>query len=155
MKKQTIYLVAYYYIRPKSKSVRTQDKGWMKEQNAVQYDEQVAVVRNLKTSDKTTAKIILDLGNKIVVRNAWEPDSNFDTMFAYFMSGYPKYTKDIMDQLDPEYMTRFLSKPSDVTHVVDIGADEILVETPAIENAEISAVISGSISTNEHYEPAA
>lgn len=153
MKKQTIYLVAYYYIRPKSKNVRTQDKGWMKDHNAVQYDEQVSVARNLKTSDKTTAKIILDLGNKVVVRNTWDPSANFDTMFAYFMTGYPKYTKDIMNTLDPEYMNRFVNKPDNTTHVVN--TEQVLLDTPFIENAEISAVITGSISTNERYEPAA
>jgi hypothetical protein len=153
MKKQTIYLVAYYYIRPKSKNVKTQVKGWMKDHNSVQYDEQVSVARNLKTSDKTTAKIILDLGNKIVVRNSWDPNTDFDTMFAYFMASYPKYTKDIMDTLDPEYMTRFVNKPGNTTHVVN--TEQVLVDTPLIENAEISAVISGSISTTERYEPAA
>jgi hypothetical protein len=74
-------------------------------------------------------------------------------MFAYFMSGYPKYTRDIMNTLDPEYMTRFISKPIDAAHVVN--TEQVLVDTPLIENAEISAVISGSISTNERYEPAA
>ena len=107
--KNTIYLVAYYYMRPANKRVGTQTKGWMLTAGNVQYDEQVAVTKKLKSNDLSTSKIILDLGNKKVVRNGWGSENSFDELFGYFLKGYPKYTAEVMNVLDPEYMTRFMA----------------------------------------------
>jgi len=100
---KTLYLVAYYYQKPANNRVKTQLKDWMKKPNAVSLDEQVALTRNLKPKDISMAKIILDLGNKKVVRNNWNSDNSFEQLFLYFHKAYPQYTKDVMLQIDPEY----------------------------------------------------
>lgn len=101
---KSIYLVAYYYQKPKTTRVRTSRAGWMKDENNVAWDEQVAISRNLKTKDITTAKIILDLAKKQVVRNGWLNQRSFDDLFQYFQKGYPQYTTEIMNQIDPTYL---------------------------------------------------
>jgi len=100
---KSIYLVAYYFQKP-AERVRTNRSGWMKNRDNLIWDEQVAVARNLKNRDITTAKIILDLANKRVIKNDWLNNRNFDDLFTYFSKGYPQYTKEIMEKLDPGYL---------------------------------------------------
>ena len=102
---KSIFLVAYYFMRPQSR-VRTQVKGWMQTEKNMQFDEQVAVTRRLKNSDQTTAKVILDLSKKSVVRNGWGSTEQFDELFKYFHASYPKYTTEVMATLDPVYLER-------------------------------------------------
>jgi hypothetical protein len=102
---KSIFLVAYYFMRPQSR-VRTQVKGWMQTEKNMQFDEQVAVTRRLKNSDQTTAKVILDLSKKSVVRNGWGSTEQFDELFKYFHASYPKYTTEVMAMLDPVYLER-------------------------------------------------
>ena len=128
--KNTIYLVAYYYMRPANKRVGTQTKGWMSTASNVQYDEQVAVTKKLKSNDLSTSKIILDLGNKKIVRNGWGSENSFDELFGYFLKGYPKYTEEVMNVLDPDYMTRFVPQ---LPQIVE-NSFEKLEEPVVIEN---------------------
>jgi hypothetical protein len=111
----SIFLVAYYFMRPQAKA-RTQIKGWMQTEKNLQFDEQVAVTRRLKNSDRTTAKVILDLSKKSVVRNGWGSTENFDELFKYFHASYPKYTTEVMTMLDPAYLQKInteLSPPAE------------------------------------------
>jgi len=91
MSKQTYFLVANYYMRPKHKRTQTQIKGWMDDKNNVSYDEQVTVTKRLKTNDYSSAKIILDLVNEKIIKNEWQPDANFDDLLRYFKENYPQY----------------------------------------------------------------
>jgi len=138
MKKEIIYLVAYYSLRPKNR-VRTQIKGWMDNVDNIQYDEQVAVTTKLRKPDQDYAKIILDMSNKKVVRNRWNNTNDFDVMFEYFAKGYPKYTYEIMGRLDPEYTTRFM------TQIGDSEQSRELINN-ANAKQEISAEIAASVS---------
>lgn len=150
MKKEVIYLVAYYSMRPKSR-VRTQIKGWMDNIDNIQYDEQVAVTTKLRKADQDYAKIILDMSNKTVVRNRWNSNTDFDAMFEYFAKGYPKYTYEIMGRLDPEYTTRFMTQIGtseqsqklidDANARQDISAEiasTVSQETVVVDTAELS-----------------
>lgn len=134
--KNTIYLLAYYYMRPANKRVSTQTKGWMATASNMQYDEQVTVAKKLKTVDLTTAKIILDLGNKKVVRNGWGSENSFDELFGYFLNGYPKYTAEVMSVLDPEYMTRFMTQLSAADSEVVVDELPVVVEANATVSSE-------------------
>ena len=111
MIKNTIYLIAYYYMRPK-RYAPTHVQGWNKDPKNLMYDEKVAVSRKLNKNDESMAKIILDIGNKKVVRNSWSNDLSFDQLFDYFYQGYPQYTKDIMIQFDPAYLDKY-TKPNE------------------------------------------
>lgn len=133
MKKESLYLVAYYTLRPANR-VRTQIKGWMDDSSNIQYDEQVAITRRLKKNDQTMAKIILDMSNKKIVRNGWGTDVNFDDMFKYFSTGYPQYTYKIMAALDPEYLTRFQ------TQIGTAEEAQTLLATKGVADAEIQVI---------------
>jgi hypothetical protein len=102
MSNKTVYLVAYYMIKPKHKRVGTQVKGWMSESDNVAYDEQIAVATKLKTNDLQTAKIILDLSNRTVYRNSWNNGKSFDDLFEHFYTGYQKYLDPVINQLGYE-----------------------------------------------------
>ena len=86
---KTIYLIAYYYVKPKP-HVRTTKKGWMKDINNISHDEQVALSQKLKTKDLSTSGVILDLGNQKVVRNSWANGKTFDELFAHYYTNYQK-----------------------------------------------------------------
>ena len=117
----SIFLVAYYFMRPQSRA-RTQVKGWMQTEKNLQFDEQVAVTRRLKNSDRTTAKVILDLSKKSVVRNGWGSTENFDDLFKYFHNSYPKYTTEVMTMLDPAYLERINTEMAPPTETVETAA---------------------------------
>jgi hypothetical protein len=110
MIKNTVFLIAYYYMRPK-RQASTQISGWNKDAKNLMYDEKVTVARRLNKNDQSMAKIILDIGNKKVVRNGWNNDLSFDQLFDYFYAGYPQYTKDIMNQFDPVYLEKYTRSP--------------------------------------------
>lgn len=133
MAKDTLFLVAHYYMRPKGR-VKTQHKGWMKEQGSVSYDEQVAVTKRLKNSDQSTAKIILDLANKKIVRNGWQTEATFDQLFGYFLNGYPQYLAEPMSRLDPEYLTNLTAKSQET-----VTQSDTVDAAPAVSSTISSA----------------
>lgn len=100
----SIYLVAYYFQKPSNNRVKTQLAGWMKNSNNVSWDEQVAITKNLRNRDISTAKIILDMRNQRVVKNGWGTSQSFDDFYDYFNKSYPQYTKEVMEQVNPEYL---------------------------------------------------
>ncbi len=100
----SIYLVAYYFQKPSNNRVKTQLAGWMKNNNNVSWDEQVAITKNLRNRDISTAKIILDMRNQRVVKNGWGTSQSFDDFYDYFNKSYPQYTKEVMEQVNPEYL---------------------------------------------------
>jgi hypothetical protein len=134
---KSIFLVAYYFMRPQAKA-RTQVKGWMQTEKNMQFDEQVAVTRRLKTSDQTTAKVILDLSKKSVVRNGWGSTEAFDELFKYFHASYPKYTTEVMATLDPVYLERINA---------EMAPPAETVESPESTNTSISSTSGSSISS--------
>lgn len=139
MKTESLYLVAYYTLRPANR-VKTQIKGWMEDSSNVQYDEQVAITRRLKNNDRSMAKIILDMTNKKIVRNGWGTDVNFDDMFKYFSKSYPEYTYRIMASLDPEYLTRFQ------TQVGTAEEAKTLLAAKGMADSEIQVVDTSALS---------
>lgn len=110
MKKQNIYLIANYITKPKNPRM-THVPGYMKDPANHQYDEQVAIVTRLKPKDNQ-AKIIINLSEKRVERNGFNGKKDFDELFEYFYQGYDKYIKQVMGDLDPEYLKQYESKIS-------------------------------------------
>lgn len=105
MSGRSIYLIAYYVGKPKDRRVKTHIPGWMKKENAISYDEQVAISRTLKKRDMQCAKIILDLGQKKTVLNGWSDIRDFDKLFSYFNQNYPEQAGKTMEMIDPDYMS--------------------------------------------------
>lgn len=139
---KSIYLVAYYFQKP-AQRVRTNKPGWMENRNNLVWDEQVAVTRNLKNRDLTTAKIILDLGNKRVLKNDWLNNRNFDDLFTYFSKGYPQYTKEVMQQLDPGY----LNPVSDSAQLGVDGFDFASIESRVVEPPRVVDTSGSSLAS--------
>lgn len=108
MSNKNIYLVAFYYAKPKP-GVQTQIKGWMDDPNNIQWDERVEITRGLK-KDTYAAGVIMNLNNKTVDRNRYGENKSFDEMFKYFFKGYNKYITQVMVQLDAEYFNRMLDE---------------------------------------------
>lgn len=132
MSTKSIYLVAYYYMRPRGR-VQTQNKGWMANQQNLAYDEKVTVTRNLKKSDISMAKVIVDLGKKTVIRNGWNDNLDFDQLFEYYHKGYPQYTTAVMGELDPDYLKKFEEQPQATIN----DASALALSAPTAEIVEV------------------
>lgn len=124
MKKQSIYLIANYTAKPKNPA-KTHIKGYMKDPANVRYDEQVHISTRLRPKDITSAKIIMNLSDKVIQVNNFNENKDFNQLFKYFFKGYHKYITDIMVQLDAEYFSSML--------------DELQAEVDAENNEEIPA----------------
>lgn len=120
MKKKSIYLVANYVTRPRDPK-KTHISGYMKDPANHQYDEQVHVSTRLRTQDITNAKVIMNLSSKIVEKNSFNSNKDFNELFKYFFKGYHKYITDVMVQLDAEYFSKMLDE---MQAEVDAGKHE-------------------------------
>lgn len=107
-KKQDIYLVAFYGLKPRH-GVDTTKKGWMNNLDNITYDESIEITRGLK-KNSAMAKVVLNLSKKSVDRNTWKTSNSFDEHFTHFFKGYHKYVTTVMVQLDAEYMNEMLDK---------------------------------------------
>jgi hypothetical protein len=107
-KEKDIYLVAYYYMKPRP-GVNTAKAGWMNDKANLRYDERVEVTRGLK-KDTYAANILLNLSKKTVERNRFNEDRDFKNLFKYFFGGYHQYITQVMTQLDPDYLKLVLDE---------------------------------------------
>ena len=108
MKNTNIYLIAHYSMKPRP-GVNTSVKGWMENQENLQYDEKVEITRGLK-KDSSGAKIILNFSTKTVDRNGFNQDRDFKKLFKYFFGGYHQYMTTVMQQLDPAFMGEIVAE---------------------------------------------
>ncbi len=108
MKNHNIYLVAHYSMKPRP-GVNTSVKGWMENQENLQYDEKVEITRGLK-KDSNNAKIILNFSTKSVDRNSFNQDRDFKKLFKYFFGGYHQYMTTVMKQLDSTFMDEIVAE---------------------------------------------
>jgi hypothetical protein len=125
MKKQSIYLVANYIAKPKNPA-KTHIPGYMKDPVNIRYDEQVHISTRLRPKDITSAKVIMNLSNKVVQVNNFNNNKNFNELFKYFFKGYHKYITDVMVQLDATYFSTILDE---LQAEVDAGKHDEEIET--------------------------
>ena len=110
MKTKDLHLIAFYTIRPRDTS-KTHVKGYMSDPANHQYDERIEFTRGLSGKDRQYAGVVLNLNKKTVVYNKYNAyDSEFDTLFKYFLEAYPKYVIQVMAQLDMPYLEQFIPK---------------------------------------------
>ena len=133
MKNKNIYIVAYYYKKPKP-HVNTSQKGWMDNPDNVRWDEKVGITRGISKKD-IQAHVIVNLSEKRVERNNLNGNKDFEQIFQYFFAGYSKYITEVMGQLDPAYLEHMvnvweadLKSMPDEENVVDVPA-QVLSET--------------------------
>ena len=114
MKVKDLHLVAFYVQKPR-KGVQTQIAGWMKDPNNFQYDERIEFTRGLSSKDQQYAGVVLNLNTKTVVQNRYNTQQrDFDSLFKYFLEGYPQYVAQAMAELDVEYLKQFIPEEDKV-----------------------------------------
>tara|TARA_B100000214_G_C23545864_1_gene436159 strand:+ start:200 stop:487 length:288 start_codon:yes stop_codon:yes gene_type:complete len=91
------YLIANYLMVPADR-MQTSTKDWMKKQDSVKYNEQITFARNLKTDDLQTAKVILDLKRKKIVKNSANENSDYDELFDFYNKYYAKQIEQFTSQ---------------------------------------------------------
>jgi len=101
LKHKDIYLLAFYYLKPKDSS-RTKEAGYMTNLDNVDYDESINITRGLKIKDSLGAKVILNLSQQQVTKNGWNDRKDFPELLAHYQEGYPKYINPLLAQLYPE-----------------------------------------------------
>ena len=105
-----LFLVAFYTKKPRS-HVNTSRAGWMNDPDNYHYDERVEFSRGLKRRDTSQAGVILNLHNKSVVKNTFNPGQrDFNLLFKYFLDSYPQQAVQAMMEMDPVYLEQFLPK---------------------------------------------
>lgn len=105
MKEKPIYLLAFYYMKPRDR-VNTSKKGWMDNPENIRYDEKVEFCKGPLKAKQSQANIIVNLSTKTIERNSFKTDRSFDEIFRYFFDNYHQYLLPIMSQLDPEYLQK-------------------------------------------------
>jgi hypothetical protein len=118
MKTKDLHLIAFYTIRPRDPK-KTHVKGYMRDPANHQYDERIEFTRGLSSKDQQYAGVVLNLNQKTVVYNKYNAyNSEFDTLFKYFLEAYPKYVIQVMAQLDMPYLEQFIPKEESVAEEI-------------------------------------
>ena len=91
------YLIANYLMVPADR-MQTSTKDWMKKQDSVKYNEQITFARNLKTADLQTAKVILDLKRKKIVKNSANENSDYNELYDFYNKYYAKQIEQFTSQ---------------------------------------------------------
>lgn len=99
MATKKVYLVAYYFMRPKNQRVRTHVPGWLQDENNVTWDEQIALTTKIKEKDLTMAKVILNLSDREVFRNSINGIKDFDEIFDHYYKNYKKDLHPVAENL--------------------------------------------------------
>lgn len=131
MKKQ-LYLVSNYVTLPKDKS-QTRFAGYLKNEDNLTMDEQVAVTTKLKNRDYSTARIILNLSEKKIIKSSYTGPIEFDQLWKYFKTNYADQLKSVLQYVEPE------------TVVAAPAAEETgpsTVETSAVVTSPVSSTVS-------------
>jgi hypothetical protein len=89
MSKKKVYILASYFAKPKNKKM-TAVKGYMKNPDNVAWDEQIGVSIGLKDKQLSTAKVVLNINDQVIVKNGFNTDKTFMQLFEYFYSASPQ-----------------------------------------------------------------
>ena len=92
--KDDLYLIAFYTAKPRDPH-KTKIKGYMTDPANIVYDERVEFSIGLKSKDQIAGKVILNLTQKSVVRNALNPEAGFDDVVKYYCETYPEYMEKV------------------------------------------------------------
>ena len=98
MRNKNIYLIAKYTGLPKDPS-RTHEKGYISDPSNITYDEQVYITRGLRDQDVKN-QVILNLTEEKIVKNIFNPGSNFEELLVHFVDGYGDYINDCVNKLN-------------------------------------------------------
>lgn len=97
MKQKSIYLCARYYAKPKQPKM-TRIAGYMSDKDNVAWDEKVDFTLGLKDKDLLASKIVLNITEQKVTRNAFGTDKGFMELFEYFYNANPKQISNALQQ---------------------------------------------------------
>ena len=94
----SIYLIAKYTGIPKDPR-QTAKPGYMTNPENIQYDEQVYISRGLRDKDLKN-QVVLNLTEEKIVKNNFNPNSNFEELLVHFVDGYGDYINDCVNKLN-------------------------------------------------------
>ncbi len=127
MRIKDLHLIAFYVQKPRP-GVQTQIAGWNKNPDNYQYDERIEFTKGLSSKDAQYAGIVLNLSKKTVLQNRYNTQQrDLDSLFKYFLEGYPQYVAQAMAELDLEYLKQFIPE------------EEVKPETSTEKDAPVQA----------------
>lgn len=91
--KKTYAIVTYHRI-PRDPT-KTHDKEYVKDPGNWQYDEKLIIANKIKNNDITSAGVILNLTDGVMIKNRITPDKGYDELLEYYRSNYPKFFEDL------------------------------------------------------------
>ena len=92
MNKNNLYLTAFYTAQPRDPS-KTKVKGYIKDPKNIVYTEKVEMSLGVKASRQAEAGVILDLTERKVLKNKFNPTADFEEVVKYYCTAYPDYLK--------------------------------------------------------------
>ena len=99
MKQPSYFLIANYTIRPRNPGLTFQ-KGYMKQDENIQYSESVSIARKLRDSDLTQAQVIIDITAERVIKCSYQgQERNYENLLDYYVRHYPSYLNPVLEQL--------------------------------------------------------
>lgn len=128
MKEKDFFIVVKYFKRPRDPG-QTRLKGYFDNVDNFYWAESVNITKGLKTRDRNSAELILNLNQQRVLRNSKGNNETFEELLYYFQQNYPDDINPVLAYIYPEEIknendvqttkeTRNRSECSSETHAV-------------------------------------
>jgi hypothetical protein len=144
--KRDIYLIAHHYKVPRNPNATSQ-KGFGKDENNWQWNEEVSFKQKINKKDNMTATVILGLHQKKIIRSSMNPTATFDELYNYFyQNGYKDYldrvkqAEDIVAKAVEEAMKEMKDTNTDPTTFHFPKAADFEVKPTAEEFADFTPI---------------
>jgi hypothetical protein len=89
-----LYLIAYYSAQPRDPR-KTKIKGYMSDPANITYSERVEFSNGLKTRDRSSAGVIINLTKQCIDKNTFNPTAQFEDVVKYYCEAYPDYMRQV------------------------------------------------------------
>lgn len=96
-----LYLIATYTAQPRDPKM-TKIAGYMKDPANITYTEKVEFAIGLKSKDQTATGVVVNLTKRLVIKNRFNPDAEFDDVIKYYCDAYPEYMEKVGFTLEKE-----------------------------------------------------
>lgn len=101
MKEKDFFIVVKYFKRPRDPG-QTRIKGYFDNVDNFYWAESVNITKGLKTRDRNSAELILNLNRQQVLRNSKGNNETFEELLYYFQKNYPDDINPILAYIYPE-----------------------------------------------------
>jgi hypothetical protein len=101
MKEKDFFIVVKYFKRPRDPG-QTRIKGYFDNVDNFYWAESVNITKGLKTRDRNSAELILNLNRQQVLRNSKGNNETFEELLYYFQKNYPDDINPVLAYIYPE-----------------------------------------------------